>query len=80
MKTQDKFVGLDVHKDTIVIAVAEAGRDGEVRAFGTISSDLHALERALTKLRADSATLHVAYEAGPNGFVIHRHLQKMGID
>ena len=71
MKTHDKFVGLDVHKDTIVIAVADAGRDGEVRAFGTISSDLHALERTLSKLRADGSTLHVAYEAGPTGFVIY---------
>lgn len=80
MSTHHKFVGLDVHKDTTVIAVADSGREGDVRAFGTISSDLHALERALTKLRADGATLHVAYEAGPTGFVIYRHLQKMGID
>ena len=43
MKTYDKFGGLDVHKDTI--GIADAGRDGEVRAFGTISSDVHALER-----------------------------------
>jgi len=49
MKTIQRFVGLDVHKDTITIAVADAGRDGEVRAYGTISSDRHALERAVTK-------------------------------
>jgi hypothetical protein len=36
MKTHDKFVGLDVHKDTIVITAADAGREGAVRAFGTI--------------------------------------------
>ena len=40
MKNLDKYVGLDVHKDTTVIAVAEAGRTGEVRLYGTISSDL----------------------------------------
>ena len=55
-------------------------RSEQVRQFGEISSDLHALERALTKLRADGATLHIAYEAGPTGFVICRHLQAMSID
>lgn len=80
MKKHDRFIGLDVHKDTIQIAVAEEGRTGEVRQFGEISSDLHALERALTKLRADGAALHVAYEAGPTGFVVERHLRAMGIE
>jgi hypothetical protein len=36
MKTTGKYVGLDVHKDTTVIAVAEAGRTGEVRLSATI--------------------------------------------
>ena len=80
MKKTIRFVGLDVHKDTIVIAVADQGRDGEVRAYGTISSDWHAMERALTKLRADGAELHIAYEAGPTGFVLYRQLRKMKID
>lgn len=80
MITIKRYVGLDVHKDTTVVAVAEEGRSGEVRVYGTISSDLHALERLVQKLRADGAELHVAYEAGPTGFVLQRHLQKMGID
>jgi len=45
MSTHHKFVGLDVHKDTTVVTVAEGGREGEVRQYGTLSSDLHALER-----------------------------------
>jgi transposase len=80
MNTHDKFVGLDVHKDTIAIAIAEGGRDGEVRDYGTISNDLHALEKVLRKLNAGGATLHVVYEAGPTGFVIYRRLQQLGIN
>jgi transposase len=80
MSTQHKYVGFDVHKDTIVITVAESGRTGEVRNYGTISSDLQAVERAAAKLRGDGATLHVAYEAGPTGFVLYRRLQQLGID
>ena len=80
MKTNKRFVGLDVHKDTIAIVVAEAGRDGEVRAYGTIASSLHAVDRAIAKLRGDGAELHVAYEAGPTGFVLYRHLRHCNID
>ena len=55
MNKIQRYVGFDVYKDTIAIAVAEAGRAGEVRPWGTLSSDLHALERALRKLRAAGA-------------------------
>ena len=80
MKTTDKYVGLDVHKDTIVIAVAESGRDGEVRLYGSISSDLKALEKVLRKLGGEGVRLHVVYEAGPTGFVICRRLKQLEID
>lgn len=79
MKTVNKYVGLDVHKDTTVIAVAESGREGEVRLYGTISSDLHALEKALRKLGGEGVTLHVVYEAGPTGYVLYRRLQQLKI-
>lgn len=60
------YLGLDVHKDSITLAIAMAGRTGEVRLYGTISNDLQALEKALRKIaRAHGgARLQVCYEAG----------------
>lgn len=45
------YLGLDVHKDSITLALAEAPPHGEVRLYGTITNDLHALEKALARLR-----------------------------
>ena len=80
MKTKNKYVGMDVHKDTTVIAVADDGREGEVRLHGEISSDLGALEKVLRKLGGEGVTLQVVYEAGPTGFVIYRRLEQLGIE
>ena len=48
MQTITLYVGLDVHKDSITIAIAEPGSKGEVRLFGTISNSIQALERTLS--------------------------------
>ena len=48
---KELYIGLDVHKDSITVALAQGGRDGEVRLYGTISNDLHVIEKLLTRLR-----------------------------
>ena len=75
------YLGLDVHKDSIVIAIAEPGRNGELRLFGTITNDLQALEKALNRIRKahPGAILEIAYEAGPCGFGIARRLKQLKV-
>jgi len=81
MQNTEIYIGLDVHKETITAAVAEAGRTGEVRQAGTITNDLHALEKLLRRIRGDQGRpLHVCYEAGPCGFVIVRRFKQLAID
>jgi transposase len=78
MGKRNMFVGLDVHKDTIDVSIAEDGRHGEVRHYGVIASDLEPLDQVVRALRRRERTLHFVYEAGPCGFGIHRHLTKQG--
>ena len=74
MAKRSMFVGMDVHKETIDISLAEEGRDGEVRHYGVINGDLEAVAKVLRALRAPTRRLRFVYEAGPCGFGIHRYL------
>lgn len=80
MKKLITFIGLDVHKNSIEVAIAESGRDGEVRSYGTIDGSLAALDKVVRKLVSQNYDLHFVYEAGPCGYDIYRHLTAQGFD
>jgi transposase len=81
MEQSTRFVGMDVHKDTIVAAVTATGEVGNATAYGTFPNTAAALETLVKRLRqAGSGPIKFCYEAGPCGYGVHRTLTKMGED
>jgi transposase len=72
------YVGLDVHKEGIVVAVAEGGVRGEVREYGGIANTPTALRRLAGKFCHQGVELRFCYEAGPCGYGIQRQLSQHG--
>jgi transposase len=72
------YVGLDVHKADIVVAVAEDGLRGEVREYGRVGNTPTVLARLARKLGREGVKLRFCYEAGPCGYGIQRQLSALG--
>jgi len=80
MKKTIKNIGLDVHKNSISIGIADEGRDGEVRYFGKIDNSMDQLDKVIRRLVSEGAVLRFAYEAGPCGYGIYRYLTNNDMD
>jgi integrase len=74
--TKVRFIGLDVHADTIAVAVAEPS--GEVRSLGMIPNRPESIRKLVKKLGA-AESLRVCYEAGPTGYVTYWQLTALGV-
>src|SRR5207245_2930880 len=71
-----RCIGLDVHAETIAVAVAEP--DGEVRSLGVIPNRPESIQKLVKKL-GPAAQLRVCYEAGPTGYVVYWQLTALGV-
>ena len=77
MKEKVRFLGLDVHAETIAVAIAEP--DGSVRSLGTIANREDAVRKLVGRL-GSAEQLRACYEAGPTGYVLYWQLTQLGVD
>ena len=74
------YVGLDVHKATVAVAVVEGGRGGEVRQLGIFENRPEVLSKLAARLSNKNCRISFCYEAGPCGYGLHRLLTSYGHD
>ena len=73
-----RYIGLDVHKASISVSVAEEGRDGEVRFIGAIANTSLDVAKLARRLAKEGHRLEFCYEAGPCGYGLYRQLTELG--
>jgi transposase len=79
MEEYDVYVGLDVHKDTITVAVAFPGRS-KAEPRGMIANDKSSLRKLVKRMRTYGDRLMFCYEAGPCGYGIYRWIKEWDHD
>lgn len=77
---KEAFIGIDVAKLRNAVAVADAGRDGEIRYLGEVDASPESMRRIVMKLASKYDRLHVCYEAGPTGYGLYRQITALGHD
>jgi transposase len=75
---QIRYIGLDVHKASISVAIAE--ESGAPTSYGKVDNEPAAMRKLMTRLGGPEVELRVAYEAGPTGYALHRQLTTLGIE
>lgn len=78
MSLTTKYVGLDVSKQKIAIAIADEGKQ-DPRYWGSIPHTKEAVRKWVQQVRSTDMTLEVCYEAGPTGYVLYRWLLEMDV-
>ncbi len=78
MNCNTKYVGLDVHKETIAVAVADSGRQ-PARDWGKIENSKETVRKLMSRLGSPD-TLQVCYDAGPTGYELCRLIRHLGIE
>src|SRR3954463_16037423 len=76
----EAFVGIDAAKSRNAIAIAEAGREGEIRYLGEVDATPQSMRKVVARLAAKYQRLHFCYEAGPTGYGLYRQLTALGHD
>jgi len=79
MSNYSKYLGLDVHKDTISVAIAQESREAP-RFYGKISNSPQAIHKLIKKVCPGDEVMLFCYEAGPCGYEVYRLLTAVGQD
>jgi len=78
MEKSLKYIGVDVHKETLAVAIADEERGSEVRYLGAVPNTDDAMRQLVKRLARTGAALSFCYEAGPCGYGLQRLLAKLG--